>query len=64
MSQKCHTAGRFSRMGTVLRGGGRFFSAENRPPPREAIETREIRGNTLHITIPNAAVLFLRSTKS
>ena len=31
---------------------------------QEAIDTREIRGNTLHITIPNAAVLFLRSTKS
>ena len=31
---------------------------------QEAIDTREIKGNTLHITIPNAAVLFLRSTKS
>ena len=31
---------------------------------QEAIDTREIKGNTLYVTIPNAAVLFLRSTKS
>ena len=31
---------------------------------REAFDTRELRGNTLYVTIPNAAVLFLRSSKS
>ena len=31
---------------------------------REAFDTRELSGNTLYVTIPNAAVLFLRSTKN
>jgi len=31
---------------------------------QEAIDTRKLKGSTLYVTIPNAAVLFLRSTRT